>query len=141
MSKEHDRYFQELEGKLRTAGLKFDPSKRTDSGRNVFVRRTGTGELLEVTANYAPTRNRISCKLTINRGTKGAYPKLFKKLESDNATRAAELEGAVSWESFPERSESRVQVERGIKDFASIGEMAAWAVTQIKWLIALAKSA
>lgn len=105
MTSEPQTFFDGLRPILRRSG--FETSQGTATGMNVFFTRQ---RKVTVTVNFAPRDDRVSVKLTVNRGQKGGANPLFDALHTQFKPSDHQLGGAVEWETAPLRTESKVQV-------------------------------
>ena len=98
-------------------GTEFSLTKKTPTGRNILVIPPHG---VEITVNYVDSdkEHRLSVKLTVNRGTKGGPTPKFDGIAARHKAHASQLlDGLVTWESKPEKTESKVQVERNLAYF------------------------
>lgn len=109
MTDEPHAFFGGIRPILRRAG--FETSQGTATGMNVYFTRQRN---VTVTVNYAPKDDRVSVKVTINRGRKGGPTPLFDAVYRQFKSDADRLMGEVEWDSAPARVESKVQVSTRI---------------------------
>jgi hypothetical protein len=124
MPDESTAFFSKLETAARARGM--NPKRKTATGWNVHSAKGGR---ISVTTNYAPTRNRVSVKLTIAREKRGGPTPMFDAVEERFKKEERKLSGDISWERQPPLKESKIEVERRISD-AAMDDHVRWAVEQ-----------
>ena len=103
----------------------------TDSGLDLYHAR---GDEVVVTANDAPPYNRVSVKLTVNRGHIGLPTPLFDAIcqrfrSEEDPLRARD----VGWTWAPPKTESKVQAQRVIGNYSNLAHYT-WLLERAKVL-------
>jgi hypothetical protein len=121
MSDVRDEFIKGIAAHLRPKGFPVG-GKKTANGVNLF---TLLRNAIEVTANIAPNDDRVSVKLTINRGVSDgptpAFNALRAKYERENG-----LDGKVEWKRDSGKKESRVQVRTSLSKHSDVRTHFPW---------------
>lgn len=123
-----DEFFNGLDLHLRDTPFKL--TKKTPTGRNIY---TVPQHGVEITVNYVinENANRLSIKMTINRGAAGGPTPVFDAVMARHKEHARELldSPVVNWSAAATKKESKVEVERNLAQFrGDAPSMYAWIV-------------